>query len=402
MSRQNEWERESTSVYDSATDPHYQYRWSYGEQCAYEQKCDRKRKKRGAVIYAVTLATAFLCCFAILIGVFAVYGDRTPTTAGGTSVADVAEAMLPSTVLIVGSTSSSNHYGSGFFIREDGYIVTNYHVVEGQDALSVLLYGEEQMRRASLVGYSIQDDIAVIKIVGGDYPAVTVGSSAALRVGDVTVAVGNPTGPGGAWTTTSGIVSALDRTVSFTSHGMMIDMKMLQTDAALNSGNSGGPLCNDRGEVIGIVTRKYNDAEGIGLAIPIDGAMPLINAIIQSGGTDGVESTVSRSRPLIGVSAVDVKRGEQFVATVSSTYIPQQKTFVAACDGVAVLSVDTSIPASDGLRVGDVIYAIDGVPCTTVGAMTEILYEYDLGDKAVLSVSRNGEEIAVTCHFVAP
>ena len=113
MSRQNEWERQSTSGYDATNDPHYQYRWSYGEQCAYEQKCDRKRKKRGAVIYAVTLATAFLCCFAILIGVFAVYGDRTPATAGGTSVADVAEAMLPSTVLIVGSTSSSNHYGSG-------------------------------------------------------------------------------------------------------------------------------------------------------------------------------------------------------------------------------------------------------------------------------------------------
>ena len=401
MSKQNEREREGLAVYDEATDPNYQYRWSYAEQRAYEGTRDRRLKKRGAVIYAVTLAVAFLCCFAILGGVLAIYQPYEPIGESG-SIADVAEAVLPSTVLITGVTSEGYSYGTGFFVRQDGYIVTNYHVVAEQAQILVVPYGASQTYEASLVGYSAADDLAVLRIQGGGYPVVTLGSSDALRVGDVAIAVGNPTGPGGAWTTTSGIISSVDRTVTVSAFGMIIDMHMLQTDAALNSGNSGGPLCNESGEVIGIVTRKFNDSEGIGLAVPINGAIPLINAIMQTGSTKGVTSTVSQSRPMLGITATDVVRGESFTATATSSYLPQQKTFVAARDGIAVLTIDSTVPASKSLQLGDVIYAVDGKSCTTLAEMTRLLYQYELGDSVTLSISRNGKDITVKCHFVAP
>ena len=401
MSRQNERERESSSAYDAASDPHYQYRWSYEGQRTYDEARKQRQGRRGAVLYAVTMAVAFLCCFAILIGVLAIYEEQTPGV-GGASVADVAEAMLPSTVLVTGATDEGYSYGSGFFVREDGYIVTNYHVIEGQDSLYVTLYGGTQTLPAMLVGYSRWDDLAVLRIQGSGYPTMVKGSSSALRVGDVAVAVGNPTGPAGAWTTTSGIISAVDRTVSFTSHGMIVDMCMLQTDAALNSGNSGGPLCNDRGEVIGIVTRKYNDTEGIALAIPIDGAMPLISAIIQRGDIGDIVSTVSRSRPMLGIQGQSVAAGERFTVPSSSSYASKPKTYVAAREGVAVLTVDLSIPAAKNLRAGDVIYAVDGVRCTTVEALAELLYQYELGDQIELSISRNATDITVVCRFAEP
>ena len=119
MSRQNERERESSSAYDAASDPHYQYRWSYEGQRTYDEARKQRQGRRGAVLYAVTMAVAFLCCFAILIGVLAIYEEQAPGV-GGASVADVAEAMLPSTVLVTGATDEGYSYGSGFFVREDG------------------------------------------------------------------------------------------------------------------------------------------------------------------------------------------------------------------------------------------------------------------------------------------
>ena len=399
----NQYKREGeASAYDAATDPNYQYRWSYAEQSAYEGRRARRKRRRGAVVYALTMAVAFLCCFAILFGVLATYGEWTPSLVGGASVADVAEAMLPCTVLISGTSEEGYSYGSGFFVREDGYIVTNYHVIDGQESICVTLYGKTEAMPAMLVGYSVADDLAVLRIQGGGYPTLVKGSSDALRVGDVAVAVGNPTGPGGAWTTTSGIISAVDRTVSVTSNGMIVDMRMLQTDAALNSGNSGGPLCNDRGELIGIVTRKYNDTEGISLAIPIDGAMPLISAIIQRGDVGGIVSTVSRSRPMLGIQGQSVEAGESFTVPSSSSYASKPKTYVAARDGVAVLTVDLSIPAAKNLRAGDVIYAVDGIRCTTVEALAELLYQYEIGDQVELSVSRNATDMTIVCRFAEP
>ena len=400
MSKQNEWEREAP-VTDARTDPNDQYRWSYEGQRAYESARDRRQKKRGATVYAVTMAVAFLCCFAILLGVLAIFK---PHVGGalGTSVANAAEAILPATVLITGIDSDGYSYGTGFFIRQDGFVVTNYHVVAGRETVSVTLYGTDRMLPAMLVGYSVADDLAVIRISGDNYPTVTVGNSNAVRVGDTTVAVGNPTGPTGAWTTTSGIVSSVDRTISITENGMHIDMHMLQTDAALNSGNSGGPLCNDRGEVIGIVTRKYNDAEGIGLAIPINGAMPLINAIIQTGSAEGVTSTVSRSRPLLGITGQNVKGGQQFEIPSLSSYASQPKKVIAPRDGIAVLTVDLSIPVAVGLRAGDVIFQVDGESCTTVEQLADMLYGYAFGDWMTLTLMRDGKEKEVRCRFAAP
>lgn len=399
MSKQNQREKPA-AMDERAGDPHYQYRWSYAGQLAYEEKRDRKGRRRGAAIYTVTMALAFLCCFAILGGVLVGFDAEAPS-GGNASLADAAARILPTTVLISCETEEGYRYGTGFFVRQDGYIATNYHVIAGQENILVTLYGTRQTLPAKVVGYSVEDDLAVLRIAG-NHPVATLGSSESLRVGDVTVAVGNPSGPGGAWTTTSGIISATDRTVTVMVDGMIVDMFMLQTDAALNSGNSGGPLCNEWGEVIGIVTRKYSDNEGISLAIPIDGATPLINALIEKGSLDGVSSTVSRSRPMLGITAMTVKKGDEFYATVTSSYLPQERRFIAACDGVAILTVDETVPAAQELQIGDVILAVDGVPAVTVEQLTELMYEYRIGDTAILTLNRNGKTINVSCRFRVP
>lgn len=385
MAEKNQMDREK--------DASYVYRWNYGEQCAYEARIKQQKRRHGVMVYAIVMTAVFLLCFAMLTGALVWYGSNPPmdteteTESAELSVGDVAEIVNPTTVLIYAANKDSYAHGTGFFLRENGYIATNYHVLEGRDYYSVTLYDGKELE-AKLVGYSVADDLAILKIEGSGYPVLAVGDSDQIRVGDVAIAVGNPSGPDASWTTTQGIISALNREVTLEGSTSIETLTMIQTDAALNPGNSGGPLCNGRGEVIGIVTLKLSENEGISFAIPINAAMEILNAIIKDGNADNVNSSVSKVRPTIGIQGGTVHVGDEF------TYMGQKYT--AERNGVIVSSVSATGAAKNALQVTDIIVAFDGKPIQTMEDLIEVLYTYRVGDRVSITVWRNGAEVTVS------
>ena len=184
------------------------------------------------------MTTAFLLVLGLLIGVLA-FRDRSVASKNLTTE-KVADAVLPSTVLIYSASAMQYGYGTGFFVRQDGYIATNYHVVEGANSITVTFYPSGQSLPAEVVGYSAADDLAVIRVEGNGYPVAKIGDSDAIRVGDVAIAIGNPAGTSAPWTTTQGIISSTGRTVTVNGSSSIGEMNMIQTDAPVNPGNSGG------------------------------------------------------------------------------------------------------------------------------------------------------------------
>ena len=361
----------------------YAYRWSYEAQSAYDRKESKRRQGKGTAVYAIVMSVAFLLCLSVLIVTLVLNGVFSGSS--GLTTAEVAERVNPGTVLIYASGSTQSGYGTGFFIRSDGYIVTNYHVIESARTISVTLYSGT-VREASAVWYSWADDLAILKIEGSGYPTLTIGNSDALQVGDTAIAVGNPAGNLAPWTTTQGIISAVDRVISVEENTAIVDMVMLQTDAQVNPGNSGGPLCNDRGEVIGIVTRKMSEYEGLGLAIPINEAMELINAYLTTGSTDHVTSKVSRVRPTMGIQAADIKEGDQIL---------QNDPYVAPRDGVLVVGVTPGGAAEGILEPGDIILQMGGSDVFTLDQLRTKLYTYSSGQTVEIVVDRFGEQLTL-------
>jgi len=247
--------------------------------------------------------------------------------------------------------------GSGFIISEDGYIVTNQHVVEGATEISVILNtGEEFV--ATLIGADSKSDLAVLKIDKTGLPAATLGNSENVKVGELAVAIGNPLGQELAGTVTAGVISAVNRT-------MTVDDKvynLLQTDAAINPGNSGGALVNQHGEVIGINTIKLSSesVEGIGFAIAISEAKPIIDDLIKNGYVSG--------RPLVGISISPTRSGLS----------------------VEAISPDSGA-AKSGLQVGDLIVKADDQVVTSSEKLNEIRDTKKPGDTLKLTVIRNAE-----------
>jgi serine protease Do len=260
--------------------------------------------------------------------------------------------------------------GSGFIITDNGYIVTNHHVIAGARTMSVVLDSGESYV-ASLVGSDSANDLAVLKIDGKNLPVVKLGYSADLQVGELAVAIGNPLGKLSG-TVTAGIISALDRKVVIDGQPLYL----LQTDAAINAGNSGGALFNSYGEVIGINTAKNTGAgvEGLGFAIPIDHAKPIIETIIRNGPPPG--------RPKIGLYTQDIDE-----ATAKQYGLPV---------GVYIARVDPDSPADRaGLQKGDVIIAVDGQEARTTEAVNAIKNQHAPGDVIKLTIVRDGREQVV-------
>lgn len=268
--------------------PKTNYRWCYQDQRAFDEKNRKKSKKRGIILYASVMSLAFLICFGILLGTIVWYGESDfdqylETALTPTEVFDI---VAPSTVFIqTYQNSKLLGEGSGFFVREDGYIATNYHVIEKATNIKVYLR-TGKVYVATVIGSDRLNDVAVLKIDGSDFPVAAIGNSDELRIGEPAIAIGNPAGSSGTWSVTSGIISALNRGISTdigNSHARRLTV--IQFDAAVNPGNSGGPLCNNRGEIVGIVTFKLKDHdgtfyEGMSYAIPINHAMSLIDSMI--------------------------------------------------------------------------------------------------------------------------
>lgn len=202
-----------------------------------------------------------------------------PTVQGEDISDDALEAAMDSTVIVKCGTS----VGSGVVIRENGYILTNYHVVSGGDALSVILRGEDKTRTATLVGYSESVDIAVLKIEAS-LPIAAFASHDAVRYGEKVYAIGSPTSAEYGWSVTQGVVSCPAREIRIYDDEGKLEKKQtfLQTDAAVNHGSSGGPLINVRGEVVGIITLRHSKGEGMGFAIPSDKSLNEAIRIIEN------------------------------------------------------------------------------------------------------------------------
>ncbi len=270
--------------------------------------------------------------------------------------------------------------GSGFIVTTDGYVVTNYHVVEAGDTYKVKI-GEDIEYDAQLTGYDESSDLAVLKIQSSDtFEPVVIGDSDALQVGEMAIAIGSPLGEELNNSVTVGYISAKDRDVS--SNG--INIKMLQTDAAINPGNSGGPLLDSSGTVIGINTLKSNlagydsqgnaiSSEGIGFAIPISDAMPIIEEIISTG---------SYSRPAMGISYAVIDE-----ATATRNNLPE---------GIIIVEIVSNSPAQKaGLEVDDIITSMDGTAIQSSADLNSALSTKQIGDKINLKVVRDGNEIDI-------
>ena len=359
----------------------YLYQWDYGAQQRHDQEMIKKQRKKGIRTFAIVMSVAFALTLALLIGVLWLgigTGPKEMTTA------EVAAKVLPQTVLITAQNNTGISYGTGFFIREDGYIATNWHVVaEAPDDITVTLYSGET-KKATLRGYSIGDDLAVLKISGQGYSAVTIGDSDAAEVGSKAIAVGNPSGPVYAWSVTEGVVSAKQRTLSSSDSVAAYDSVMMQMDTPVNSGNSGGPLCNAYGEVIGIITRKSTDAENIGFAIPINGAIKILNHIIENGTANGIVSEITRTRPLLGISCRTIKVGEAYDSGFSTV------------NGTLIVSVESNSVLAGKVQKNDIITSFNGSRVSSLEDLTAILYQCKPGQKVNFEIVRNGTTLQKT------
>lgn len=279
------------------------------------------------------------------------------------------------TTNVFGQESSGAVTGSGFVISEDGYIMTNYHVVqyyvEGySDELSVIFYDETEYS-GTVVGYDADNDIAIVKIDATGLTPVKFGSNSDMVVGEQVYAVGNPLGEL-AYTMTGGMISALDREISTGDS----KINMFQIDAAVNSGNSGGPVYDSKGEVVGVVTAKYSSTgvEGLGFAIPVDDAVNIATQIIENGHV---------SKAQLGVTVVNV---EQVVTDTAIEYwgLPE---------GAWVYSVNTGSAADKaGLKPGDIITAINGTDVEDTDELKAALKAYAVGDTITLDVFRSSSD----------
>lgn len=304
----------------------------------------------------------------------------------------VANKVLPSIVGITveykvnslfGGSSISEASGSGIIVSSDGYILTNNHVVNSNSSSSyyqiteatgvkVKLYGDETEYKATVVGSDEQTDLAVIKIDKTGLTAAELGDSDSVQVGEFAMAIGNPLGLQSS--ISCGIISAKNREVEDSETGTVFNL--IQTDAAINSGNSGGALVNADGKVIGINTLKLSGTgvEGIGFAIPINSTIDVYNELKTNG---------KISRPYIGIGGIDL---DESTAKRNNLVV-----------GIYVKTIDNFSSAEKaGLKVGDVIIEADGTKVTTMDELNAIKNKHKIGDTMTLKINREGKKLDIT------
>lgn len=289
--------------------------------------------------------------------------------------------MSESTTTFTGETEEQDTgAGSGVIITTDGYIVTNNHVVEGLGNISVYLQDGTKYP-ATLIGTDNFSDLAIIKIEAENLPAATLGNSVNTAVGTTVYAIGNPLGLFTS-SVSRGIISGLDRTITIDG----VSMTLMQTDAAVNPGNSGGGLFNAEGELIGVVNAKTAsvDVEGLGFAIPIDSAKPIISDLMDKGYVTG--------RPYIGIGMQDVSLRYGNGSNYGYNYFDPFSFFNSYVTRVQVMSVEEGSAAeAGGMLVNDIITAVDGKEISGTSQLAAMLYEYKVGDTVTITVLRGNE-----------
>lgn len=286
------------------------------------------------------------------------------------SYQEIYRKNIPSIVFISALGSNGISQGSGIVMSQDGYVLTNAHVISDCYRVDVTLENGAE-HQALLVGRDRESDLAVLKVDAAGLTSAEFGDSASLQVGDVALAIGNPLGEELRGTMTDGIISAINRDVLLDGRSMVL----IQTTAALNSGNSGGALLNEWGQIVGITTLKmsswYESIEGLGFAIPTATAKSIVDDLIAFGNVTG--------RPTVGIT----------VRTLTEKTAAEYGAGTPA--GLRLEEVDTRSDAwAQGLRLGDVIVAADGIPVFTVNQLNEIKDTHSVGDILRLKVWREG------------
>ncbi len=299
---------------------------------------------------------------------------------GRLDVAKVIEHMAPSVVTISADIDSQfgqgQSTGTGVIVSSDGEILTNAHVVEGATEIRVRLVGETEPREARLLAADPGNDLALLRMSGDGFDAAVFADPGSVRIGDEVVAIGFALGLDGDPSVTLGIVSALDRTIG--TEGAFLD-GLIQTDAAISSGNSGGPLVNARGEVVGINTAVARDtatsaATNVGFAISAREALPVIEALREQAGGD------PRSEGYLGVELGERRDGGQ---------------------GAVISAVQDDTPAADaGIEAGDLVVASDGAPIDGATGLIAAIRDLGPGDSTTLTILRDGDPIDITVTLV--
>lgn len=305
------------------------------------------------------------------------------------SYGEIYDKCASSVVSIKGSFDDKTGYnwGTGIIASADGYILTNAHVIEGCNYVEVGISGGTSevfviggiSFEAKLVGVDEDSDIAVLKIEAKNLTPASFAPASEVSVGDTAIAIGNPLGENYCLTMTDGIVSALDRSVNYEGK----TMHLLQTSAAINEGNSGGPLINDKGQVIGITNMKMISAasgiEGIGFAIPTDTILSVVESIMKDGAVYG-RATIGIT---VGVIGKDIAK------------------YYDIPNGLYLSVVNEKSDAYEqGMREGDIITEVNGSPCTETSDIAEAKNECEIGETLVFTVWRDGEELSFTVKIM--
>ena len=297
------------------------------------------------------------------------------TTREGLSLQDIYDQNIPSVVSISCVMRSGSSTGTGVVFTQDGYIVTNAHVVEHAEKISIQL-SDDRVFTADLVGIDQVSDLAVLYIAAKDLTAAQFGNSDVLRVGDTVVAIGDPLGIKFRGTMTDGIVSAINRDMTVSGR----TMTLIQTNAALNSGNSGGPLINSYGQVVGINTMKigafsdFAGVEGLGFAIPSTVVKDVVEQIISQGYVSG--------RPTLGISGDSVDTFYQYYYRLPA--------------GLYITAVEPGTPAyRAGIEAGDILISIDDTRISDMNTLNSVIFRHEVGDIITAVVYRGGQKATV-------
>ena len=333
--------------------------------------------------FIITLITSMMLTSIVSSWLVVFFSNRTPSyknlstsslqsaTGGKLTIDEIASKNADAVVeIMTTSRGTSEGAGSGVIVKSNGYIVTNYHVIDGATTIVVRLHSGKNYS-ASVVGYDEQTDIAVLKIDAAKLNAVTIGRSSKLSVGDLAVVIGNPLGKLGG-TVTAGIISAKDRKIELENR----TRTLIQTDASINEGNSGGALFNSRGELVGIVVAKGSGTgiEGLGFAIPIDSVASSIDDIIEHGTITG--------KPMAGISIYD---GDV-----------KDKTTGKSTAAVLIAEVNGSNAKAAGLKKGDQIVSVDNEKVSTAEGVISAIQSHRIGETVKLGIVRDGKEMTIS------
>ena len=423
----------------------YAFRWDYNEQRRYDGAAKRRNKaSRGVLTYAIILTIAFLLAIAVLAAAL-FYGDyisiepsQSPMQYSDELALDALyDHCLQSYVAIsVIGENGTEGVGSGIVITQDGYISTNYHVVENAKKITVVTSNGTKHDATYIDGDEV-NDIAVIKVSAKRLTPAVLGSSDNTKVGERVMAIGTPYSISYAGSMTAGYVSGIERQYAVKNENGTVNkiLKLIQTDTSVNPGNSGGPLFNMNGEVIGVVTMKISGAnyEGMGFALPIDGVRDMIFDIIENGKITDENSGSAVKGAALGISGHAVEGDKQYLMTsdycievhtdddgeyiewalgltVQKIYITDTETLDAVglegaypwnspCTGIMVKTTSEGFDSHKKLKFEDVIISANGVSCDTMSVLQEIIFNSRIGDVIHLEVFRNGDVIDVSVEL---